>query len=93
MMGRRIMPADRVMRYFVYRHTDGSRHLKRYNDPGDIKEMCDSDFVQSVFQVTEEQWRELARPMTPEERAAVILSDNKIGDPRMVEGGIVRQIK
>lgn len=87
------MPADRVTKYFVYLHVDGTRHLKRYNDPGDIKEMLESTFVRCVSQITEEQWRELARPMTPEERAAVILSDNKIGDPRLKEGGIVRQLK
>lgn len=87
------MPADRIMRHFVYKHVDGTKHFKRHNDPGDIKEMCESSFVREVYEITEEQWRELARPMTPEERAAVILSDNKIGDPRFKEVGIVRQLK
>lgn len=90
---RKIMPADRVPRYFFYRHVDGSKHFKKFNDPGDIEEMVESDLVSDVFEVTSDQWERLIQPMTPEERAAVILSDNKIGDPRIMEGGVIRQLK
>jgi hypothetical protein len=41
-MVQKIMPADRIMRHFVYLHENGTRHFKRFNDPGDIKEMCES---------------------------------------------------
>lgn len=86
------MPADRVTKFFVYIHENGSVHLKRYNDPGDIEEMVQSDLVKNVYQVTEEQWHECQRKLTPEERLAFLLSDGK-ADVRRLENGTVRQLK
>ncbi len=86
---RQVRP-ERKNRFFVYVHTNGSTHLKRYSEPEDIAEMCSSDFVKEVYEVTEEQWHRLRKPLTPEERAAVILAGGKI-DPRVI--GMVQKLK
>lgn len=79
-------------RYFVYVHVDGSTHFKRYSSDRDIQEMCGSDLVDKVIEVTKEQWRNYNRPMTDEEKAACILSEKQF-DPRTLPGGIIERLK
>jgi hypothetical protein len=86
---RQVRP-ERKNRFFVYVHTNGSTHLKKFSEPEDITEMCASSFVKEVYEVTEDQWNRLRQPLNPEERAAVILAGGKI-DPRLV--GMVQKLK
>ena len=40
----------RELRWWAYRHTDGSLHVKRYlDDPGDLQEARESSFVDEMF--------------------------------------------
>jgi len=84
------MAKEVVERYFVYRHIDGGFHMKRHFAKGDVDEMVESSFVESLWEITEEQWQEWKRELSPEERASKILSGL---DPRELPKGIIRQLK
>lgn len=77
-------------RYFLYLHTEGSFIRKKFFSSGDLKEMLESSFVAEAWEITEEQWREGNRELSPEERASKILSGL---DPRELPKGIIRQLK
>jgi hypothetical protein len=83
---------DSYQRHFVYTHVDGSVHFKRFFSHKDIEEMCKSDLVAKVIEVTREQWINYNRPMTEEEKTACILSEKQI-DPRTLPGGIIARLK
>lgn len=81
---------DPVARYFFYVHVDGSTHLKRYFDVGDIDEMVQSDLVETVYEVTRDQWELMKQDLTPEQRVSRTLSGV---DPRRIEGGMIARLK
>lgn len=80
----------RKARFFLYIHTDGSWHLKRHIDPKDIKEMVQSSFVEKLYEITELQWQELRRPLSPEERVNLRMSEI---DARLMDRGVIRKLK
>lgn len=84
------MPEER---FFLYRHTNGSEHLKKYSSDGDIDEMLSSDFVETVFELSEAQWREFRRPATGEEKLGVKLADNAVAAHQVLPGGIIAKLK
>lgn len=79
-------------RFFIYIHTDGSSHLKKFVDPGDLDEMLASDFVGVAYELTQPQWEAWRRAPTGPEALAKKLTDGEV-DPRRLPGGVIRQFK
>lgn len=77
-------------RYFAYRHISGAIHLKKHFAKGDVDEMVDSEFVDELWEITEEQWLEWKRELSPEEKVSKVLSGI---DPRETTKGIIRKLK